>query len=208
MSKKTTIIIIVIVLLLCSCITVSGAVGGYFYYKSKSEDKSATEDTDDEKDTDEDEDDEDESEDEDKDDNDDQDEDNDEEDDDEDDYTTDLTYYNSYYGFSLTLEPGWEDYDVNEVSGSDYAGFVNYYDFSLPSTSEGGYVTLFTILVYTDEQWAGVLASGALDFTGEEKVGESGGYVFTFSHINGTPPSDLNDRMLDLENIQNSFKLD
>jgi len=207
MSKKTIVIAIIIILLLCSCITVSGAVGGYFYYKSKSDEEPSSQNSDDDSTTEENDDDSNDSSDDL-----DVDEDNDdqdtEQDDDETDNTDDLTYTNSYYGFSLTLEPGWEDYDVNEVSGSDYAGFVNYYDFSLPSTVEKDHVTLFTIMVYTDEQWAGILASGALDFTGEEKVGESGGYVFSFSHINGSPPSDLQARMLDLDTIKDSFELD
>ena len=189
MSKKTIIIIIIIVLLLCSCITISGVVVGYFYYKSKSDnDNSTTEEKDNDTD--------------------DSDKDEDSDEDDDNDSTSQLIYYNSKYGFSLILEPGWEDYDTDEVAGSDYAGFVHYYDFSLLSESENTYITLFTIMIYTDEQWQGILASGALDFTGEEKLGESGGYVFTFSHINANPPSDLQTRMLDFENIKDSFELD
>lgn len=118
-----------------------------------------------------------------------------------------LLYSNAEYGFVLELSDGWEGYKVSSQEGSDLAGFVEYFDFSLP-TNKGGYQNLFTIMVYTKSQWKDIEDTGVLDFSGEEKVGEDTAYVYSFSHINGDPPSELQPRMLDLEDIKESFYLE
>lgn len=178
-KRNIVVVIIILVLLTCCCVTSTGFAGYYFYNKSKTRNNSADKDT--EQDT------------------------TSDKDTDIEDTSNPLLYTNSKYSFSIEFPAGWEDFEVDETEGSEAAGFVAMYSFALPSKSYGDF-TLFDITIYTEEQWEPY--NEYFDIWGNsEKLGTKGDYVYIFSHINASPPEDLQDKMLDLDAIKDSFEL-
>ncbi|HNT29394.1 MAG TPA: hypothetical protein PKL83_00400 [bacterium] len=111
-----------------------------------------------------------------------------------------ITYTNDSYGFSLTLPAAWEDYEVTvETSGRGGEAYLN---FSLPTTDEnyGSEVTIFTVTVYETNDDLEISPF-------EEMLNADSVYTYTWSHLNGDPPADLQDAILDLEEIRASFTL-
>lgn len=108
-------------------------------------------------------------------------------------------YYNQGWDFSVILPEGWEKYTVTEYEGSAAGYYMASFEFKLPSNI-GEEVSFFTITIYTPEQWAEVLY-------GEDEIITKNGYVYAWSHLNGYPPTDLEDRLDDLEGIKNSFEV-
>lgn len=103
------------------------------------------------------------------------------------------------WGYTIGIPHNWPNYTV-EKKESSAAGFMMASHEFVIKSSDGLDVSFFTISIYTHEQWDNVLY-------GEEKVGENDDYVFAFSRLNGTPPSDLDQYIKDLDDIKASFKL-
>lgn len=197
MSKKTVIIIVIGLLLLCCCsATAIGTIALIFSEDSideiKNEIEEEVESMEDELDTDTDTDNETDS-------------DSDNDSDDLEETNDPLTYSNSEYGFSLELAEGWEKYRVVETLDTTDS-YVADYSFELKDNT-GDYVSLFTIFIYTPEQWSIMEDLGVPEWTGEEEIGTSGNYVYTFSHLNGFPPTELEDEFDDVDQIKNSFEV-
>ncbi len=100
----------------------------------------------------------------------------------------DIDYTSNTYGFSITLPGGWSNFYTTQTQYPD----VLYFDFYLPS-SEGD-MHLFSI---------GISTAGVPEM--EEYLGENDTYTFSFSHFNGIAPDDLLDRVLEFDQIKQSF---
>ncbi|MFA6027629.1 MAG: BPL-N domain-containing protein [Patescibacteria group bacterium] len=104
-------------------------------------------------------------------------------------------YHNIPYSFNLKFSKEWKGLKVKK-SVQDYGTVLH---FRLPTTSEyypHGYATMFSIIVYTKDQWAG-----------EDSLAESDDYVFSWSHVHDAPIG-LTARMQETESIIDTFKLD
>ena len=105
-------------------------------------------------------------------------------------------YNNNRHGFYLVMPAGWDDYTVTEeTEGND-----TYFSFLLPtSDTSGDYpdgtVNLFTITATTNDE------PGMAEYLDENSV-----YKFYFSHLNGIPPTDLEDRVLEFDQITSTFE--
>ncbi|MFC1749384.1 S-layer homology domain-containing protein [Pseudomonadota bacterium] len=104
-------------------------------------------------------------------------------------------YNNDMYGFYLVMPAGWGDYSVEENVFDDGTT----YQFFLPTTDTSGdyldgKVDLFIILATTEP------GPEMMDYIGENSV-----YQFYFSHLNGIPPDDLADRVLEFDQITSTF---
>lgn len=106
------------------------------------------------------------------------------------------------YGFTLVLPEGWENFDVVEEIDED-AG-IGMISFLLPTEDTeyvaDGWVFMFTITAYLDGNENDVSPF-------EEIIGSNDVFLYTFSHMNGFPPTDLEDQAKDFEKIRNSIEL-
>jgi len=100
-----------------------------------------------------------------------------------------FTYTNNDYGFSLTLPQEWSTYLLLKSVDDN----IIHFGFSMRNGTE--HVTLFEI---------GITTNGITPVH-EEYLGENSSYKFSFSHLNGEPPSNLVARVLELDEIKNSF---
>jgi S-layer homology domain len=100
----------------------------------------------------------------------------------------DIDYTSNTYGFSITLPSGWSNFYTTQTQYPD----VLYFDFYLPSSD--GDMQLFSLGISTD---------GVPEM--EEYLGENDTYTFSFSHFNGIAPDDLLDRVLEFDQIKQSF---
>lgn len=123
--------------------------------------------------------------------------------------TTDLTYSNTKYGFTLTFPASWKGYKMKEASFEDAT--VTYY-INVPTTDESatgdvtadaGYYSPFAISVYTLNQWSEV---EKIDGPKGILIVKNNTYAFAWSQANGVPPSDWN-KSADIKTIIASFKL-
>lgn len=125
-------------------------------------------------------------------------------------------YTNTKYGFDLTLNDAWTGYRWQEIpSTSFHTAFVPFY---LPTTDTtinenttlgGRYADIFTIVVYTPEQWTIVQkatdeSTKALK-TSNILITETPKYVYAYT-INKTLPSDLTGKDFKVTDIIESFK--
>lgn len=123
--------------------------------------------------------------------------------------TTNLTYTNSTYGFTLTFPSTWHGYKMKEVV---LTGELKTFYIEVPttdtsatgsSTADAGYFSPFAISVYTPAQWQEVVnAEGPHDTL----ITQNSNYVFGWSRSNGIPPSDFT-MSADIATIIASFKL-
>ncbi len=106
------------------------------------------------------------------------------------------------YGFTLVLPKGWEDFDVVEEVDED-AG-IAMISFLLPTEDTeyvaDGWVFMFTITAYLDGSESDVSPF-------EDVIGSNDAFLYTFSHMNGFPPADLEDQVKDFDKIRNSIEL-
>lgn len=185
-ASTLTIVLILLVLLGCCCVATAGTIGGILLL---SEDEKITDDdnghtTDD----------------------------NDDDNDDQDNNKKDdndtptpppqddrIRYYDMGWDITLYLPEGWADYEVIETSGSASDYYMHSVEFLLPS-SNGDLVSFFVISVYTPDQWDNVLY-------GEDVLARKNGYIYSWSQLNGMPPSDLEDNLQDLEDIKDSVEV-
>jgi len=125
--------------------------------------------------------------------------------------STDLTYTNPDYGFTLTFPAAWKGYKFKEAS---LDGITMTYYVEVPttdanatgdSTADAGYYSPFAIGVYTLAQWDVVAASEGPHDT---LITKNDTYAFGWSQANGVPPSDFTKAMQDqIKTIIDSFKL-
>jgi hypothetical protein len=90
---------------------------------------------------------------------------------------------------------GWDDYTVTE----EELGDETYFDFFLPTTDTSGDYPDGTVLLFT------ITATSGDPITMAEFLGENSVYEFYFSHLNGFPPTDLEDRVLEFDQIKSTF---
>ncbi|MDD3648039.1 MAG: hypothetical protein PHS44_06105 [Candidatus Dojkabacteria bacterium] len=115
--------------------------------------------------------------------------------------TDELPYTNYEHGFSLVFPESWEGYKVDKTSGTGM-GFEAYYEFKLKSSTSGE-VSLFTMTVYSKDDWDPMMEELGLEY----KLGESTEYVYTFAQMNGIAPNDLQEAFSDIDDIKDSFKI-
>lgn len=125
--------------------------------------------------------------------------------------STDLTYTNSTYGFTLTFPASWKGYKFKEAS---YEGSTITYYAQIPSsdtmvnsagmTNDSGYYSPFAITVYTLAQWDNMQNS---EGPNETLITKNDKYAFVWSQANGMPPSDIGTKLDDIKAIIASFKL-
>lgn len=106
------------------------------------------------------------------------------------------------YGFTLVLPEGWEDFDyVEEIDEDAGTGMIS---FLLPTEDTefvaDGWVFMFTITAYLDGNESDISPF-------EEVIGSNDAFLYTFSHMNGFPPADLEDQVKDFDKIRNSIEL-
>lgn len=113
----------------------------------------------------------------------------------------DILYESDIYSFSLTLPSSWKGYKT-EITKDEENG-VDYISFWLPTidTNYGEFVNLFTISAY---KFGGPNNIPELEIY----IGQTDLFSFGYSHLNGDPPKDLEDRVLELSEIEKSFKVD
>ncbi len=123
--------------------------------------------------------------------------------------SSDLTYTNTKYGFTLTFPATWEGYKMKEanIAGAEITYYINVpttdKNATGDSTADAGFYSPFAISVYTLSQWNDVEAS---DGPHDTLITKNSQYAFGWSHANGNPPSDFNlDN--DTAGIIASFKL-
>ncbi len=110
--------------------------------------------------------------------------------------------YDGDYGFTLVLPKGWENFDVVEEVDED-AG-IGMISFVLPTEDTeyvaDGWVFMFTITAYLDGDESDVSPF-------EDVIGSNDAFLYTFSHMNGFPPADLEGQVKDFDRIRNSIEL-
>lgn len=119
-----------------------------------------------------------------------------------------LIYQNEEYDFEITFPESWSDYKVfkENIIGSE----ATFY-FALPtkdagwldSTIEKGYASLFTVSVYTKDQWQKVISS---DDPKPQKLIEKDDYVYGWTQAQAAP-SDLTTAINSSSNILKTFKV-
>lgn len=97
-------------------------------------------------------------------------------------------YKDDNYGFSLTLPQEWATHTLTKAVEAN----ITHFSFYMRSGSD--LVALFSI---------GITTGSTPEM--EEYLGENNYYKFSFSHLNGDPPSDLLPRVLELDQIKQSF---
>lgn len=124
--------------------------------------------------------------------------------------TTDLTYANTTYGFTLTFPATWKGYKMKEAT-LEGDGTATYY-INVPTTDksvigdksvDAGYYSPFAISVYTLDQWTAI---EGLDSTMDTLIIKNDTYAFAWGQSNGNPPSDWT-KSADIKTIIASFKL-
>jgi hypothetical protein len=124
-----------------------------------------------------------------------------------------LEYNNNKFGFKLILPQGWEDYKVEEqLMGGDFQiADVNFYlptrDLNYTSGSKfPGYFQVFTVSVFINEEYNRTALNDPMQYG--DSAGENRDYLLTFSHMNGTLPSDVPSSTLQaLDQIYNSIQV-
>lgn len=104
-------------------------------------------------------------------------------------------YNNNRHGFYIVLPAGWDDYTVTEETLGD----ETYFDFFLPTTDTSGDYPDGKALLFT------ITATEGDPIEMAEFLGENSVYEFYFSHLNGFPPADLEDRVLEFDQIKSTF---
>jgi nitrate reductase NapE component len=120
--------------------------------------------------------------------------------------TRENMYYSEEFGFSVPMQPGWENYEIDEVmlGGDFHIADINFY---LPSqyASQGstvdGYAQLFTISVYVTDSWDDPQRDHAFDEMLGEVVGKNDYYTLLYSHFNGDIPDISSDTIRNMERI-------
>ena len=102
-------------------------------------------------------------------------------------------YHNNNYGFGMKFPKTWEGLKVKKTSGTDGV----YINFKLYSSAMSQYYTMFSILVYTHEQWEDTFWS--------DKLGENDDYVFEWMHAQDCA-TDLCARAVETQDIIDTFK--
>ncbi|MBU0975540.1 MAG: hypothetical protein ABIE03_06645 [Patescibacteria group bacterium] len=112
-----------------------------------------------------------------------------------------LPYTNYEHDFSLLFPNSWEGYNVDKTPGAGLE-FEAYYQFKLTSSTQGE-VSMFTITVYSQNDWDPMLEELGMEI----KLGENSEYVYTFAQMNGIAPQDLQAAFDDIGEIKDSFQL-
>jgi len=106
------------------------------------------------------------------------------------------------YGFTLDLPERWSDFDYLEEE--DDVNMIANITFLMPTSdteySADGYVSMFIVTAYyrgTQDQVSPF----------ETVIGKNNEFLYTFSHMNGIPPADLEGHVRDFEQIRNSIEL-
>lgn len=105
--------------------------------------------------------------------------------------TAGLTYTDSDYHFTITLNSKWAGW---KVKYANLTGSTATLYFEVPTsdsnwatagdTHDAGYTSLFAVSVYTKEQWAVVEAE---EMNPKQKLAENSNYVFAWSHSQAAP---------------------
>lgn len=124
--------------------------------------------------------------------------------------STDLTYTNSTYGFTLTFPATWKGYKMKEAK---LTGEVITYYVEVPtkdanfsagdSVEDANYYSPFAISVFTLAQWNAVQSEEGPHDT---LIVKNNTYAFAWSQANGVPASDFT-MSADIKTIIASFKL-
>jgi len=123
--------------------------------------------------------------------------------------STDLTYTNAQYGFTLTFPATWDGYKMKTatIEGATATYYINIpttdTSFQGDTSSDAGYYSPFVITVYTLDQWK---AAQAAEGPKDTLIKQSDKYVFAWSQANGIPATDFT-MSADIKTIIASLKL-
>ncbi|HUT21954.1 MAG TPA: hypothetical protein VMX18_00935 [Candidatus Bipolaricaulota bacterium] len=112
-----------------------------------------------------------------------------------------IDYYNSEYGFGLTLPAEWKEYNLVEKNTSWQVGSAPSFYFGLPAQKDG----LFAITIFTHDQW-----DIQKDAEGPKPVyiTENSQHIFTWDRAQSTANAEMEKRMDEVPGIIATFVID
>ncbi len=115
---------------------------------------------------------------------------------------SDLVVYDEGYGVKVKMPARWAEYDVSEEFDDDDE--VARISFLMPTSdteyAADGYVNMFMVAAY----FQGTTDDISFD---ETVIGENEDFLYTFSHMNGIPPADLEGHLRDFDDIRDNIEI-